>query len=90
MQYIIACYHKIFFFLEYIRQIFCRILLLETTRKIGRQALICIKFFLPKRYFGINKNDLHPRWSNDGKSIVVDVAFSGKREIMILKKNEIF
>lgn len=45
MQYIIACYHKIFFFLEYIRQIFCRRSLLETTRNIGRQALICIKFF---------------------------------------------
>ncbi len=56
----------------------------------GKKKTLVGEFFLPKRYFGINKNDLHPRWSNDGKSIVVDVAFSGKREIMILKKNEIF
>ncbi len=58
---------------------------------IGKKNKTLIgEFFLPKKYFGRNKNDLHPRWSNDGKSIAVDVAFSGKREIMVLKKNEIF
>ncbi len=62
---------------------------------LGNQKLFIIKennkilvgeFFLPKEYFGANKNDLHPRWSNDGKCIAVDVAFSGRREIMVLKE----
>lgn len=42
-------------------------------------------FFLPKKYFGLNKSDLHPRWSNNGSCIAVDIAFSGKREIMVIK-----
>ena len=43
------------------------------------------KFYTPEKFFGVNKCDLHPRWSKDGKMICCDSTAFGKREIFIIK-----
>ncbi len=47
------------------------------------------KFFLPPDMKGEIRCDLHPRWSRDGKSICIDSAHSGRRQMLLLDVSEI-
>lgn len=39
------------------------------------------RVFSPFRYGGDVRCDLHPRWNDDGKQVIIDASFSGKRGI---------
>lgn len=41
-------------------------------------------FYSPLRYSGPERCDLHPRWSPDSRSIIVDSADAGRRQLAVL------
>ena len=43
------------------------------------------KFYSPYKFNGQSRCDLHPRWDRKGGAVVVDTAFSGTRQMAILK-----
>jgi Tol biopolymer transport system component len=58
-----------------------RLLLFDT---INNKCTVLGKFFSPWKFIGINRCDLHPRWSPDGKLISIDSAHSGCRKTYFL------
>lgn len=51
---------------------------------VRKKKIIWKKYFYsPYKYKGIMRCDLHPRWSNDGKKIMVDFVSNGNRSIGI-------
>jgi Tol biopolymer transport system component len=51
---------------------------------VKREKFILGRFFSPLNFNGINRCDLHPRWSPDGKYIAIDSAHSGNRSLFII------
>ena len=49
---------------------------------------IC-KLLSPFKFMSYNKCDLHPRITNNGDTIIIDTAYSGKRSIMLLNNFKI-
>lgn len=53
---------------------------------ISKKKIIWKKYlFSPYNYKGVVRCDLHPRWSNDGKKILVDYVDKADRNIGIFK-----
>ena len=50
-----------------------------------RKTLNLSKFYSPYKFNGQPRCDLHPRWDRKGEAVVVDTAFSGIRQMAILK-----
>jgi hypothetical protein len=47
-----------------------------------KKRVDCIgKFYSPVKFFGVNRCDLHPRFSSNGNSIFIDSVHTGKREL---------
>jgi len=47
----------------------------------GDKVIRIARMFSPFKYGGDVRCDLHPRWSRDGKSVIVDASFDGKRGV---------
>lgn len=47
------------------------------------------RFSAPPQYKGVNRCDLHPRWSRDGQQVCIDSTHEGDRQIYLLDVSDI-
>ena len=43
------------------------------------------RFYSPYKFRGQSRCDLHPRWDREGNAIILDTAYSGRRQMVILR-----
>jgi Tol biopolymer transport system component len=48
------------------------------------------EFFFTLKFSGESRCDLHPRWSQNDKSIFIDTVYSGKRKLINIKIDSLF
>ena len=48
---------------------------------INKSVVKLGSFYSPKRFQGISRCDLHPRWNKENHEITIDTVFSGNRRM---------
>ncbi len=66
-----------------------RMMSLMLFRPADSKLVLLGKFFHPKEHSGEFRCDLHPRWSRDGKFVVVDSINTGYRQMYLLDVSDI-